>query len=292
MPAWFRAMAALILPVVLSGCGCGCSSTPSPHSVIATVAPGDVIASGTLTICSDLRRPPLEWVSDGVPVGTDIMIGSDIAVRLGLKVAYQNTDKAAIPASLSSGKCDIALSALEIGAPGTAGLVMIPYGALHQSLVVPYGNPDSITGLGDLCGRTVGLIAGSDEEAAAPGSGSLAGQSVITTCNSAGKPAPTVRSYATESAAADALTSGQADALFVDSATGAYEIEWHKERVSAIDNVTDSVAELGVAVTKGKQGLRAAVQKALDAMNADGSLADFWFRGGASDVPPGASRTP
>ena len=231
-------------------------------------------------------------VSDSVPVGTDILIGSDIAVRLGLKVDFENTDKAEIPASLSSGKCDIALSALEIGAPGTAGLVMIPYGALHQSLVVPYGNPDSIAGLGDLCGRTVGVIAGSDEEVAAPGSGSQAGQSVITTCNSAGKPAPTVRSYATESAAADALTSGQADALFVDSATGAYEIEWHKERVSAIDNVTDSVAELGVAVSKGKQGLRAAVQKALDAMNADGSLADFWFRGGASDVPPGASRTP
>ena len=40
MPAWFRVMAALILPVVLSGCGCGCSSTPSPHSVIASVAPG------------------------------------------------------------------------------------------------------------------------------------------------------------------------------------------------------------------------------------------------------------
>jgi len=288
----FRATAALILPVILTGCGCGCSSTPSPHSVIATVAPGDVIAPGTLTICSDLRRPPFDMVSGGVPTGTDILIGSDIAVRLGLKVEFENTDKAAIPASLSSGMCDIALSALEIGAPGTAGLVMVPYGGLHQSLVVPYGNPDSIAGLGDLCGRTVGVTAGSDEEAAALGSGSQAGQGVFPACSSAGKLAPIVRSYGTESDAADALMSGQADALFVDSATGAYEIEWHKDRVTAIDNVTDSVAKLGIAVPKGKQGLWAAVQKALDAMNADGSLADFWFRGGASDVPPGASGTP
>ena len=288
MSVRFRAMAALVLPVALMGCGgCGCASTPSPHRVIETVAPGEVIVEGTLTICSDLRRAPLEMVSGGVPAGTDILIGSDIATRLGLKVEFKNTAKAEIPASLSSSKCDIALSALEMGAPDTAGLVMMPYGELHQSLVVPIGNPDSIVGLTDLCGRMVGVIAGSDEEAGARGSGVYTGKDVFAVCRSAARPAPTVRSYATESDAEDALRSGLADALFVDSATGVYELEWYKDRVALIDNVTGNVAELGLAMSQGKQGLRAAVQKALDAMNADGSMEDFWFRGGASDVQPG-----
>jgi polar amino acid transport system substrate-binding protein len=297
MSVRFRATAALILPVILTGCGntCGCASTAPPHAVIATVAPGDVIVPGTLTICSDLRRPPLEWIQSAgdPPGGADISIGSDIAARLGLKVEIKNTDKAAIPASLSSGGCDIALSGLEIGAPQTQGLVMAPYGGLRQVLLVPYANPAKIAGLADLCGGSVGAIAGSDEEAAALGSGSQAGQGVFAACSSAGRLSPTVRSYATESDAADALMSGQADALFVDSATGAYEIEWHKDHVTEIPNVTDRLVELGVAMRQGKDGLRVAVMRALDAMNADGALATWLSMDGlVSILTPTASGTP
>jgi polar amino acid transport system substrate-binding protein len=277
----FRAIAALIMPVVLSGCGCGCLATASPIPVVATVAPGDLTVPGTLTICSDLRRPPLDMVKTGRPDGIDIYIGSDIAVRLGLKVKIENIDEAAIPASLPAGKCDIALSGLEIGSPETSGLLMLPYGELHQSLVVPVSNPVNISGLIDLCGRSIGVIAGSDEEASALGSGVYAGKGAFAVCTSAAKAAPTVRSYVTESDAEDALTSGQVAALFMDFTAGEYEVllseaGYNEGGFALINNVTDSVAELGLALPRGKPGLQVAVQKALDLMKADGSLANDW----------------
>jgi ABC-type amino acid transport substrate-binding protein len=87
--------------------------------------------------------------------------------------------------------------------------------------------------------------------------------------------------------------SGQADALFVDSATGAYEIEWHKDHVTEIPNVTDRLVELGVAMRQGKDGLRVAVMRALDAMNADGALATWLSMDGlVSILTPTASGTP
>ena len=60
-----------------------------------------------------------------------------------------------------------------------------------------------------------------------------------------------------------------------------------------IDEVTGRVAEMGVALPPGRAGLQAAVRKVLDAMIADGSLADGWAAHLVENVTlPAASGTP
>jgi Bacterial extracellular solute-binding proteins, family 3. len=67
--------------------------TAAPTQVVVATIPADqLVVTGHLTICSDIPYPPQEYFDkDGNPTGSDIDIGNEIANRVGLKMAVQNT---------------------------------------------------------------------------------------------------------------------------------------------------------------------------------------------------------
>jgi ABC-type amino acid transport substrate-binding protein len=131
------------------------------------------------------------------------------------------------------------------------------------------------------------VIAGSEEAAAAMGTGSFAGPGVFSTCGAAGKSAPAIKSYPTEETAVVGMVAGETDAQFVDSSVAADEDLFYKSgQVSVIENVTEGAVAYVVAIADSKTVIRAAVQKAFAAMNADGSLATTLSYGGLAKLPP------
>jgi len=291
-----RAIGAILVPLIVTGCGsaCGCASTPSPHPVAATLAPHELVVSygGYLTVCVDPLRPPSDIAVVDPLTRTNTDVANDFGVRLALQTRNRDTANEAIPAALLAGQCDMALLGLESGVPDTTGLTTWEYGHLTQSLVVPFGNPRLLGKPADLCGLTVGVIAGSEEEASAMGIASFAGKGVFSACGAAGKSPPSIKSYPTEETAVVGMIAGETEAQFVDSSVAADEGLFYKSgQVSVIENVTDSAVAFVVAVASSKPTIRDAVRKAFDAMNADGSLATTLSYGGLVKLPPSPEST-
>jgi ABC-type amino acid transport substrate-binding protein len=242
----------------------------------------------------DPLRPPSDTAAVDPLARTNADIANDFGVRLALQTRNRDTANAAKPAALVAGQCDMALLDLISGVPDTTSLTTWEYGRLTQSLVVPFGNPRLIGKPVDLCGLKVGVISGSEEEAAAMGTGSFAGKGVFSTCGAAGKSAPAIKPYPTEETAVVGMIAGETDAQFVDSSVAADENYFYKAgQVAVVANATDSAVAYVVAVANGKPVVRAAVQKAFDAMNADGSLTTTLGYGGLVNGPsPAPSKLP
>jgi len=77
-----------------------------------------------------------------------------IANRVGLKVQYVNSVFDTIIAAVTSGKCDIIISAMNITADRSKQISQIPYFEAGQSMVAAKGNPQNINTTLDLCGKS------------------------------------------------------------------------------------------------------------------------------------------
>jgi polar amino acid transport system substrate-binding protein len=281
-----RRLLLLAMPaLVLVGCKDTGVATPSPHAVVANVDSAQLVEAGKLTFCTDESRKPWEFLQDNALVGADVEIGRDLAERLGLGSTFRNTPNSEIAGAVLSGKCDAGISALAAGSADAAGLAMSPYYELGQALLVKTGNPLSVSKLTDLCGKSVGVLAGSAEEAAAKGGGTSAGAAPFATCAGTSAGTPAIRSFASDSDAVSALAGGTIDAVFADSALAGYELGQTHD-VAMIDRVTAVMVELGIGTNPSKGGVKTAVDAALAAMIRDGFLDDILRRSGP---PPRAT---
>jgi len=233
---------------------------------------GDLLAQGKLVVCSDLALPPQDMGTSAKPTGTDIELAAGIAHELGLTVEIRVTARPDIPSALDSGRCDMALSALDFDSPGLKGFLTTPYMQLSEVLLVPQPKGSAASGLDALCGRRLAVLAGSVEDAVAEGTSEYTGRGLAAACGDNKAEGPTVRSYATESDAIEAVQGGQADGFFVDAALAAYETQEHAGEFAQIANVTSYRDTEAVAIRQTKSLLSTVVWEALRAIDADGSF--------------------
>ena len=254
----------------------GSPATPSAASSAAPSAianvPSDQLAlPGKLLICSDLPYPPQEFFDDqGNPIGSDIEIGQDIARRLGLVPQIVNSVFDTIIPALAGGKCDIIISAQNITAARKKQVDMITYFQAGQSFLVAKGNPQNIKTQQDLCGKAIAAETGTTEVDFLNGTGDSAGQGLSEQCTKAGKAKINVKAFPKDSDALLALQGGQVDAYFADSPAAGYYVSQHPEAFE-LSGLTLGVAKEGISVGKDHPELKAAVQKALSQMVADGT---------------------
>jgi polar amino acid transport system substrate-binding protein len=248
--------------------------TPAPtQAVVATVPPDQLVVAGHLTICSDIPYPPQEFFdANGDPTGSDIDIGTEIANRLGLKVAVQNTVFDTIIAALQGNKCDIIISAQNITADRLKQVDMIPYFHAGQSFVVAKGNPDGIAAATDLCGKAVGVESGTTEADHLNGTGNYKpADGLSNKCVAAGKAKIDVQPFAKDSDALLALQSSKVSAYFTDSPVAGYYTVQQPTLFDLVSGlVLDDVKE-GISVSKTSTGLEAGVKAALQSMIDDGT---------------------
>ncbi|MGH2465574.1 MAG: ABC transporter substrate-binding protein, partial [Candidatus Limnocylindrales bacterium] len=253
------AAAIAVLAITLSACTSGATTAPTqpPASVtpsaVPTAAPSTAASAapsaapssaliplpssatlafaGKLVICSDIPYPPQEFFdANANPTGSDIDVGTEIAKRLGLTADIQNSVFDTIIAAVTSGKCDIIISAQNITADRIKQVDMIPYFQAGQSFVVAVGNPAGINATTDLCGKKVAAETGTTEIDYLQGTGDYKGQGLSAACTKAGSPAISIKSFGKDSDALLALQSGQVDAYFADSPVAGYYTVQHPDQ--------------------------------------------------------------
>jgi polar amino acid transport system substrate-binding protein len=249
------------------------TSTPAPTAV-ATVPTDQLVTAGRLTVCSDIPYPPLEFFdANGDPTGSDIDIATEIANRLGLKVAIENTVFDTIIAALQSPKCDIIISDQNITSDRIKQVDMIPYFQAGQAFVVAKGNPAGLKTTADLCGKKIAAETGTTEVDYLDGTGDYKGGKGLTqACTAAGKPAIITTPFQKDSDAALALQAGQVDAYFADFPVAANYANTKPDvfELSPIPQLAPALAGISVQNT-GHADLEKAVQTALISMIDDGT---------------------
>lgn len=255
------------------------TEAPAPTPV-AAVPDGAVAEKGKLLICSDIPYPPQEFFDDqGNPTGSDIDIGNEIGARLGLQVVWVNSVFDTIIAAVTSGKCDIIISAQNITTDRQKQVSMIPYFQAGQSMVAAKGNPDNITGPMDLCGKSAAAESGTTEADYLQGTGDYKSTGGLTQeCTKAGKPAPTVVLTQKDSDALQQLQAGKVAVYFADSPVAAYYTVQHPDQFQLVGAIIQPAVE-GISVPCGQSDCTGAplsplgqvVQTALKSMMSDGT---------------------
>ena len=277
---------------LVTACGGGATTAPSiaatiiptgteaPASVapvatqVATVPVGQLITAEKLTICSDLPYPPLEYFDDqGNPTGSDIDLGAELARKLGLTLAVNNTVFDTIIPALLGGKCDIIISDQNITADRIKQVDMIPYFQAGQAFLVAKGNPGGLQTTTDLCGKKVAAETGTTEVDYVDGTGDYKGQGLSAACTTAGKPAIDLKQFEKDSDAILALASNAVDVYFADYPVVANYANSRPDafEVSPIPQLAPALVGISVPKDDTHKDLRAAVQAALIAAINDGS---------------------
>jgi polar amino acid transport system substrate-binding protein len=268
-------LAVLALVVVLAA-GCGGSSkkaattttTPTSASTTPAVAiapPANIKNAGKLVFCSDITYPPEESYKQGTttPQGSDIDIGADIAKRMGVKSQFDNTGFDGIIAALLAKKCDAIISGMNDTPERLKQVAFVDYLKVGQSFMVKKGNPEHITGIASLAGKSASVETGTTNK------DYLDQQSKM--LQAQGKKPIKVVTFPKDTDAANALKTGKVDAYFGDSPPVAYYVQTDPASFEVGGNPINPIS-IGIALRKSDTQLQSAVLAAVAAMYSDGTM--------------------
>jgi polar amino acid transport system substrate-binding protein len=265
--------------MILAACAPTTSSAGPVGTPVATIPAASLAQANHLLVCTDFPYPPQEFFdANGDPQGLDVEIGTEIANRLGLKVQFVNSVFDTIIAAVTSGKCDIILSAQNITADRSKQISQIPYFEAGQSMVAAKGNPQKINTTMDLCGKSAAAESGTTEADYLAGTGDYAGKGLTQACTAGGKQAINVVVTQKDTDALQQLQSGKVAVYFADSPVAAYYTVQHPDQFQIVGQVLEPIAE-GIGVPCGAADctnaplspVGQAVKAALDSMKADGT---------------------
>jgi polar amino acid transport system substrate-binding protein len=264
---------AIVLLLALAGSGCGGSSNKSSESTTTTTAgngasitaPASISSAGKLVFCSDITYPPEESYKQGTttPEGSDIDIGNYIAEKMGVKARFDNTGFDGIIAALLAKKCDAVISGMNDTPERRKQVAFVDYLKVGQSFMVKKGNPEHITGIDSLAGKSASVETGTTNK------DFLDAQSKRLT--SQGKKAIKVVTFPKDTDAANALRTGRVDAYFGDAPVVAYYIEKTPDAFSLGGTPVNPIS-IGIAINKSNTELQSAVTKAIDMIYSDGTM--------------------
>ena len=185
------ALCMILALTVLTGCGSSGTTLKS------------VQKAGELVIASSPDFPPFESLgSDGSVDGIEIEICNLICEKLGVKLKIEQVDFDSVLPGVQAGKFNMGVSGISVTEKRQKNVLFTdPYCLAAQAIVVTEGSP--ITCKADLTGKAVSVQTGTTAE---------------TYCMEQGY---SVSSFAANSDAEAALTTGKVDAWVIDDLTAA-----------------------------------------------------------------------
>ncbi|WP_340701557.1 amino acid ABC transporter substrate-binding protein [Brevibacillus borstelensis] len=220
----------------------------------------------TLVIGIDDKFAPMGFRDEkNEIVGFDIDYARAAAEKMGYKATFQPIDWNAKESELNSGRIDLIWNGYTITDERKQKVLFTkPY--LKNAQVVAVLAKSDISRLDDLTGKKVGLQAQSSAADA------LNASAIMDKLNS-------VTEFKDNVLALSDLKIGRVDAVVIDEVVARYYMSKEKDTFKLLD---ESLApeEYGVGVKKGNEQLLEQLQKALDAMNQDGTAAKIsekWF---------------
>ncbi len=119
----------------------------------------------TITFCSDTTYPPMESIVNGKAAGADVDIANAIGALWGKKVEIKTTGFDVLIPAVQSKKCDAAISAFSDTPERAKEVDFADYVAVGTLIMVQKGNPEDITDLASLAGKTVAVQAATTQKA-------------------------------------------------------------------------------------------------------------------------------
>lgn len=238
----------------------------------AVTPPPSIKSAGQIVWCSDMTYPPEESLQGSTPVGSDIDIAKAVSALMGVKASFKNTGFDGIIAALLGKRCDAIISGMTDNAQRRKQVDFTDYANVGMSLMVKAGNPEHITGLNSLSGKSVAAESGTTEK------------DVLTALNvtlkKQGKPTISIKIFPSDTNAAAALLTGKVDAYFADDPPVAYYVKKANGKFVVAASKIQS-APIGIATRKG-DALSAAMKKAIDQLYANGTMATILKKWGMS----------
>lgn len=295
----FSAGVALIAAVAIMGCGSSSSSSSSASSsapasssattsaaagadsTVAALVPSAVKSKGTITVAADASYAPNEFIGpDGhTVIGMDADLAKALAAVMGLKVSISNVTFDAIIPGLAAGKYDLGASSFTDTKAREKVVDFVDYFSAGESFYTKASGGASISGIADICGKTVAVESTTTEQTDA--------QAQSKKCKSAGKPAVNVLVFPNQNAANLALSSGRAQLGFADSPVAAYQVKKAGGQFKLVGSAF-ATAPYGLAIPK-KSGLDKAVLAAVGVLIKNGTykqiLTKWGVQSGAITAP-------
>ena len=263
------AAGALAAALALVGCASGNSGSGSASGSASASASGSASAStemklvkeGKLLIATSPDFPPFENLENGEMVGLDIEIGKAVAEKLGLEPEFVSLQFDSILTAVAAGtQADVGISGLTVD-PERAKTVDFSdsYYVDDLSVAAMKDNADITANNADEALNKEGVVI-------AVQSGS-SGETYV----KENYPKATVQPYGNSTDAFAALQSGQANAVCTNKAV----VERMLANAYTDAQVVKSIAtgeEYAVAIAQENKALTAAINKALEELQADGTI--------------------
>ena len=257
------ASAAVLSAALFTGCGGQQQAASSSGSGSGSGA-GDKIVVGL-----DDNFPPMGFKDENNEiVGFDIDLAKEATKRLGREVEFKAIDWSSKEAELKSGRVNVLWNGLDITDKRKENMLFSdPYMDNRQIIFVKKG-ATGITDEQSLAGKTVGTQSASTAEEYIDGSDFFKNK------------VKEVKKYSDFVSAFMDLENGRVDAVIGDEIVGRYYMSKHPDSIDAVDVAVGPVSQFGIAFAKDNQKLRDDVQKVLDEMVKDGTVAKIsekWF---------------
>lgn len=259
----------MALAMIFSLCACG--STPAPAATEAPAeAPAEAkvttVTEGKLTVATSPDFAPYEFYAigeDGTPTlaGFDVAIAGYIADYMGLELEMVPMDFDGVLLELASGTVDLGLAGLS---PDPARMDSMDFSDIYylggQSFVTVKGNEDKFPTLADAnqAGFAIGAQNGSIQM-------DLANENT---------PDADIIALTKVTDIIAELLAGSLDGAFIETAVAENYAKNYPELV-ILHDVPYDVAGSAIGVVKGNAELMAAVNEAIAAALADGSMDKF-----------------
>jgi polar amino acid transport system substrate-binding protein len=240
--------------------------------------PASIQDSETLRFGALWETPPVIGV-DPADTSTPVGLAPDLADAmepiLGVTVEWQNMQWPAQLPGVQSGVVDALFGQVSVTAERELSIVdLVPYDLVGQGILVPAGNPEGLTRLGDACGLTIGVPVASIES-------ELVTRVSAEACESNGEDAIEIAEYQGAQAAVSALRAGTIEG-WVDSMPSLDAVVVAAPdsfAAVAVPEDEDTPMFGGIAVAKDQPGVSEAIAGALGMLIANGTydaLLDQW----------------
>ncbi len=243
------------LPGILAGIALaiGLAGAPATADELQTIKD-----AGEMRVAMTGAYPPFSLIDDkNEVVGFDADIGAEIARRLGVEPVIVTNAWDGILPSLLAGKFDAIVGSMTI-TPARQEVVDFvgPYYRSGRAVFVRAGEAGDFGQLSDLSGRNVGVTLGETHEKWAREQDGW-----------------NIKTYKGLPELLLELENGRIDAMVIDQIPGLVAIKDGKamEQAELSDYPFKGDDEIGIAIRKDNPELKAAMQKALDDMQADGT---------------------
>jgi polar amino acid transport system substrate-binding protein len=247
------ALAALVS--TLAACGGGGGSSNTTTTGAASSVPNPIV------FCVDTTYPPAESLVNGTPAGYDIDIANAVAKQLGSTAQIKVTGFTVIIGALKAKKCNAIISSMTITPERSKVVNFAPYITVGQFLMVKKGNPDKISTLASLSGKSAAVQSSTTELAAL--------QAENKALQKQGKPQITIKQYPADTSAAQALIHGHVSAYFADSTPVLYYVRTTGGLQTAGKQI--AIAPEGIATRKGDP-LGPQINNAIQALYLNGKM--------------------